>query len=150
MLLASTTNTTHDISVEAEILSTRFTGTEPQVAIARIDMQDAIADVLYKARIYIEEQVISPDVTIRAISDKTILQSRHFIVNPGDLISIRILGSAADTGITLSAYLMTAGFNNEELNEAITRLEIRPTVTVLGPCSREVDPAFALSRDLRG
>jgi hypothetical protein len=140
MLITQIQQQSFDLSSEVEVLAAIFTGTEIQNAIARIDLNGATPQGSYQVRVYINDCTIAPDAPIVANGSSVTFQSRHFIVKPGDSISLHVAGESDDTSVVVNAYLMTSGFNHEELVNALSRLEVRPERVVLQPQPAKIHP----------
>ena len=136
MLIAQALGLTKNISSETTVLQATFVPSAiglsdaPIQASARIDLDNAFMTQGYTGRVYVNNQLIAPDVVITAPVARIVLQSRDFIINPGDVITITILGSSNDVAAQLSSYLISSGFNFDlpELKQALMVLEPQPIV----------------------
>jgi hypothetical protein len=136
MIVAQNPAKPFDASTEVEILSVLFAGLEPQMVVARLDLVNPTIGVTYQARVYLNGDLISPDVPIQIKQASAVLQSRAFIASPNDNITVKLVGGVADTALLVAIVVITAGFDYSELVTALSQLQVQPTRIILGPCRR--------------
>jgi hypothetical protein len=127
-----------DATREVVILETVITLPEPQSCIARIDMYGTTPGVIYTAHVSIDNCPIVPISMVRAVKDTGMLQSAPFVVNPGETVSLHLLGGPNDSALPVSATIITISFNAAELADALSKVQVQPIQYVLGPCPQPV------------
>lgn len=111
MELARNTSIGADISTEFEVLTYTYTGSKPIEVISRVDLGDTVNPIAggasYLLSFYIDGVFISPEsaIDIPVSKDRTIMNSRSIALESGDVVSIRIKGTLADTSVNIAATL---------------------------------------------
>lgn len=115
MELKRETKTGLDISAEAEVLSYTYTGASPIEVIARIDLgsgANVLSGVggLYLANMYLDTVGVTPlgEIVVPAGRTRTIIISKLVPLEPGDAVSIRVLGLPGDVSVNTISSLRDA------------------------------------------
>jgi hypothetical protein len=111
MELARVVKQNISIADEVEVLHYVYTGTAPIEVMARVALGSPARPLagggLYRARIRLNSVPLSPDsdVAVPPSCHETIIVSRPVPLEGGDVVSIRVIGLAADTAVDTVASL---------------------------------------------
>ena len=114
MELARQVKTGINLSAGAEVLSYTYTGTDPREVAARIDLGDDTNPITggggYLVQVYLNNVLVNPSTAIQIASGvtKTVVGSRPILINPGDLISLRVQSGMGETSVNTVASLRDA------------------------------------------
>lgn len=111
MELTRDTHTSLDITSEAEVLSYTYSGLTTLMVSNRIEVgstgKPIAGNGIYTVALYVDDVPYTPssNIQVPAGQESLVFQSRLFVLEPGDVVSIRVTGQAGDDDVFAESIL---------------------------------------------
>ncbi len=134
VLLATKDSSNVDISTVTEILKNTYTDSDPALIYVRVVVTNVSGNSPYRADVYINNNVLLPEYPIM-VNDATtfILQTDAVVIVQNDVVSIRLVGSAADTAAGCTIHIIDTRLYDGDIDSINHIVNAAKTRTVFGP-----------------